>query len=69
MAGQLKDGDVEFWLAESPLNRYKPEPPFGFTAYRSNKRRLFIHRTLTLAQVLADLDAFTRCGQAIISPL
>lgn len=32
----------ELFLFESPHNRYRPEPPPGFFALRSNKRRIFV---------------------------
>jgi hypothetical protein len=34
--------EVEIFLFESPNNKYRPSPPLGFFAVRSNKRRLFL---------------------------
>ncbi len=37
----LQENDIEFFLCESPHNHYQPEPPEGWTAMRSQKRRVF----------------------------
>ena len=34
--------DTEVFLVESPHNNYQPEPPEGFFAIRSHKRRVFL---------------------------
>lgn len=35
-------GQFEIFLIESPSNHYRPEPPAGFIAFRSSRRRVFV---------------------------
>ena len=58
----IKNGNTEFALIESPLNNYRPSPPEGFMAFRSNKRRLFIPNHLSINIVLENLDKYISDG-------
>jgi hypothetical protein len=42
MFERMKEMGTDIFLFEAHANHYLPEPPDGFFAVRSNKRRLFL---------------------------
>ncbi len=61
---------IEIFLCESPLNNYQPQPPTGWTAFRSNKRRVFVKNDesgrVQFSSPVADL---VKRGLAVELPL
>ena len=59
---------VEIFMIESPQNHYQPEPPEGYFAVRSAKRRLFV-RLDEGRRIPSNLSELLKDGKYIECPL